>query len=207
MKSLMKLVVLLAVLAFCVPAQGEILVYSKLYNCWEAWEGLGWNVEEWTQKGFLVLDVDFQNGEPNEILQADQIEFEKDGRDKVYWQIEEEFVIERIEVDDEVIWVLEQMDGDEFFAVILMVKGKAKDMNIGLGRGAQREVARTLTGYMLYLNLGMGVDKEMCTYSLRLHSRFTKLANDPEEGNQDFDFARVNIVKAWLTNRGYEEVI
>jgi hypothetical protein len=211
MKTMGKLVMLLAVLAICMPAQGEILIYSKQYNCWWAASAdlAVWNMQSWTQKGFLVLDVEYDSGEIVAINQAEQIEYEKeDDGDKVYWQIEEDYEIERIEVDGEVIWVIEYVYADNpTSAEIIMVRGKPKNKNIGLGRNAKREVARQLTGYILYLDIGMGVQKEMCTMSLRLHSGWTKCANDPEECDQDFDCARLDIVKAWLERRGYEEVI
>ena len=209
MKTMVKLVMLLAVLAICMPAHGEILVYSKLYNCWwaESLDLATWDVEEWTQRGFLTLNVDYDpNGEINDILGAYQVEYERDGRDKWYWDYPEEFGIERIEVGDEVVWVLEYIDvTDTTSAEIIMVRGKTKDMNVGLGRDAKREVARVLTGYVLYLDIGMGVEKEMCTFALRLHGRFTKLANDPDECNQSFECAVLGLVIPWLEQRGYEE--
>ena len=206
MKTLVKLVMLLAVLAICMPAQGEILIYSKLYRCWEAWEDDGWNVDEETQKGFLVLDVEYYQGEIIGIDEAYQVEYWKDGRDKWYWYYPEEYIVERVDVGDEVIWVFEQLDGDEGEAEIIMVRGKSRDMNIGLGRDAQREVARVLNGYVLYLYLGMGVEKEMCTLSMRLHGRFTRLANDPGECDQSFECALFGMVAGWLEDRGYDEV-
>jgi hypothetical protein len=169
---------------------------------------LVWDVEEWTQRGFLVLDVEYYLGEIVGINNAWQVEYEKDGRDKVYWDFQELYEIERVEADGEVIWVLEYINATgETSAEIIMVRGKPKDMNIGLGRDAKREVARVLTGYVLYLDIGMGVEKEMCTFALRLHSPWTRCANDPGECDQDFECAIVDIVFAWLERRGYEHVI
>ena len=210
MKTLAKLVLVLVLFALCVPANGEILIYSKSYHCWEAWEvldnGVDWEVDEWTQKGFLVLDVEYYQGEIIAINSAEQIEYDR--RDKEYWQIKEDFEIERIDIGDEVIWVLEEyeIDTGPDLVAIVMIRGKAKDMNIGLGRDNQREVARVLNGYIMYLYLGEGIEKGMCTMSLRLHSKWTKCANNPEECDQDFECAVFDIVKAWLQRRGYEEV-
>jgi hypothetical protein len=210
MKTLVKLVMLLAVLAICMPAQGEILIYSKLYRCWEAWEvfddGVDWEIDEWVQKGFLVLWVEYdENDEIDEILGSYQIEYEREGRDKWYWHYGEDYIVERVDVGDEVIWVLEEIYGDELEVEILMVRGKPRDINVGLGRDEKREVARALKGNIMYLYLGEGVEKAMCTLSLRLHNKFTKLANDPEEGDQDFEYAVFNVVIAWLEDRGYQE--
>jgi hypothetical protein len=208
MKILAKLVLVLVLFAVCTPAQAEILVYSKIYRCWEAWEvfddGVDWEVDEWAQRGFLVLDVEYYQGEIVGINGAEQIEYDRS--DKEYWQIKEDFIIERIDIGDEVIWVLEDLNQSEGWAELTMVRGRAKDINIGLGRDAKREVARALNGNIMYLYLGEGIYKGMCTMSLRLHGRFTKLANDPEEGEQDFEYAVYDIVKAWLERKGYEEV-
>lgn len=212
MKTLVKLVLALVLFAVCVPAQGEILIYSKTYRCWEASEvfddGVDWIVDEWTQRAFLVLDVDYdEGGEIDDIDGAEQIEYEKDVREKWYWQIKEDFMIERIEVDGEVIWVIEELQGDfePDWVDIMMVRGRAREMNIGLGRDDKKEVARVLNGYIMYLSLGMGIEKAMCTMSLRLQSRWTRLANDPEECEESFDCAVYGIVKDWLERRGYRE--
>ena len=214
MKTMVKLIMLLAVLSICMPAQGEILIYSKLYQCWWAASGdfENWNMDSWTQKGFLVLDVDYDpNGEPNEINYAEQVEYEKeDDGDKVFWQIKEAYEIERIEVDGEVIWVLEYVYGDAFGAEIIMLRGKAKDIRVGLGRDEKREVARVLTGYIMYFYGGMGVQKQMCPIVMRLHGSFTKCANKPEADDgceQDFECAVLDIVKAWLIRKGYVELV
>jgi hypothetical protein len=209
MRVVTKLVILLAVLAICMPAQGEILVYSKLYDCWGASspDMLVWDVDEWMQRGFLVLNVIYVDGDIVEVDGAYQVEYVRDGRDKLYWDYPEEFTIERVEVGGEVIWVLEYILATETTeAEIIMVRGKPRDINIGLGRNEKREVARELTGYWLDLQLGMGVEKQMCTFSLRLHSRFTKLSNHPDECNQSFECAVLGLVIPWLEGRGYEEV-
>jgi len=215
MRTLAKLVMLLAVLAICMPAYGQgeidILIYAKTMDCWEAWWDGDWDTDEDKITGFLVLEVlyDPETGEIQDILDAEQIEYWKDGRNKWYWQIEEEFLIERVEVDGEVIWVIEYIlaeDDDE--AQILMVRGVPKDMNIGLGRDAEdkREVARILKGYSLYLYISEGVEKEMCTITWRLQQRWTRLANHEDECDGDFECAIFDIVKAWLEDRGYDEV-
>jgi len=219
MKTVKKWAMLLALLAICMPAYGQgqvaVLVYAKTINCWEAWEvednGVDWAVEEEHITAFLVFEVlyDGLTGEIVDILDAAQIEYWKDGRDKNYWIFEEEYIIERVDVGDEVIWVLEQLDGDTEpeWGEILMIRGRAREMNIGLGRDEKMEVARTLEGYILYLYLDDGIEKSMCTMSIRLLQRWTKCANDPDEGDGDFDYAIEDIVEAWLQRRGYEEFL
>ena len=215
MRTLVKLIVLLALLAICMPAQGEILVYSKVYHCWGAEEiiddGVDWDIWDYTQRGFLVLDVVFDEfGEVVGIEEAVQIEFwREDLRDKYYYVDGEDFFIERVDDGDEVFWVLEQLYGAEDEAEILMVKGNRPRMiNIGLSRDRddRREVARALSGYWLYLYLGEGIEKEMCTFSLRLHGRFTRLANSPDFGDQDFG-TTIDAIIDWLEDRGYNGIL
>ena len=55
------------------------------------------------------------------------------------------------------------------------------------------------------LYLDDGIEKSMCTMSIRLLQRWTKCANHPDEGNRDFDYAVEQIVEEWLQRRGYEE--
>ena len=219
MKTVTKLAMLLTLLAICMPAYGQgeidILIYAKTINCWEAWEvfdnGADWEIDEEHITAFLVLEVLYNpdTGEILDILDAEQIDYWKVRRDKWYEQFEEEFIIKRVDVGDEVIWVLEQLDGDTEpeWGEILMIRGKARDMNIGLGRNEKREVARTLDGYILYLYLDEGVEKSMCTMSIRLLQRWTVLANDPDVGDSDFEYAIFDIVKDWLERRGYDEVV
>ena len=210
MKTMVKLVMLLAVLVICMPAQGEILIYSKLYKCWwaDSADLENWNIESWTQKGFLVLDVDYDpNGEPNEIIDMEHVEYRKDGRDKWYWHYDEDYIFERIEVGGGVIWVLEYINAtDTTSAEIIILKGKPVDMNIGLGGNAQREVVHVLNGYVLYLDIGMGVEKEMCTMSLRLNGKLTRLANRPNGCDQEFYCALFGAAIGWLQNKGYREI-
>ena len=214
MRTLVKLIVLLALLAICMPAQGEILVYSKVYHCWGAEEiiddGVDWDIWDYTQRGFLVLDVVFDEfGEVVGIEEAVQIEFwREDLRDKYYYVDGEDFFIERVDDGDEVFWVLEQLYGTEGEAEILMVKGKPRVISIGLGREREdrREVARALSGYWLYLYLDEVIDKEMCTFSLRLQGRFTRLANDPDFGDQDFG-TTIDAIIDWLEDRGYNGIL
>jgi len=46
----------------------------------------------------------------------------------------------------------------------------------------------------------------ICNVSFRLHTGWARLANDPDIGNQNFEFADLEIVKAWLEWSGYAEV-
>jgi hypothetical protein len=218
MKTVTKLAMLLAVLAICMPAYGQgevrILVYSKTIDCWDAWEviddGVDWQMDEDRTRGYLVLEVlyDAVTGEIVDVLDAEQIEYWREGRDRFYEPFEEEYTIERVDVGDEVIWVLEYLEADtepDLYAQMLMVRGKTREMNIGFSRDRddRREVARRLDGNILYLYMGEPIEKSMCSMSLRLHHRFTRLANDPDFGDSDFETTVIAIID-WLEDRGYE---
>ena len=207
MRTSVKLVMLLAVLVICMPAQGEILIYSKVMNCFEATEMFTdvWDVYDGVRKGFLIIDVEYDQNEVAGINQAIQMEFWKDKDGKWFFQEDHELDYDRIVVEDDVYLVLEESrtDNEIFF---IMLRGKTKNENIGLGRDAQREVPRLLEGPIIeYYNLDLAYKKTCCA-SLRLLRRWTRRANDPTIGNQDFEYAENNIVKEWLTRHKYNDI-
>jgi hypothetical protein len=207
MKTLAKLVMLLAVLTICTPAKGEILIYSKTMNCFEATEMSTnvWDVYDGVRKGFLIIDVEYDQNEVAGINQAVQIEFWKDKEGKWFLLDNHKFGYERIIFDGDVYLVLEESHTiNEIY--FLMLRGKTKNENIGLGRDAKREIPRLLEGPIIeYYNLSLGYKKTCCA-SLRLLSHWTRQANDLNIGNQDLDYARNNIVKEWLTRHKYIDI-
>ena len=234
MKTLAKFVMLLVVLAFCLPADGEILIFTKTGKCFEAdgerelddGEWL-WGVWEERLTGYLILEVEYdENGEIDYINHAEQVEYWREGRERWYEQFPEWFDVERIEILDRwdrpiVYWVLEAWDtwedeGEEGIWFI-MLRGRARMVNIGLGWADEekREVAAMLEGCCQEWDWweildGPGteyIEKWMCCETLRLHPWWTRLANDPDVGDQDFEFAVFEIVKYWLEWLGYEELI
>ena len=235
MKKLAKLVMLLAVLAFCLPADGEILIFNKTVKCWWAdaqriVDGVDWTWQVGDERitGYLILDVEYdENGEIDYINSAEQVDYWREGRERWYEQEGEGYDVERIEIPGRtelapptVYWVLEDWDtwsngSDGIWFV--MLRGKARMVNIGLGWAAEekREVASVLEGCCQYWENWLDeepipdieyIEKEMCSETLRLHPWWTRLANDPEIGNGDFEFAVFDIVKAWLEWLGYEEI-
>jgi len=206
MKFLVKLIMLLAVSVICTPSQGEILIYTKSMNCFEAIEtdpGV-WEVYDGSRKGFLIIDVEYDLGEIVGINQATQIEFWKDDYGKWFSQNDHNFVYERIVYDDTVYLVLEDFFTDDEL-LIFMYRGKTKVMNIGLGKDEKREVPRALEGSIIEHYDVDFLYKRICCASLRLSSNWTRHANDPEIGNQDFEFAEEDIVKDWLLRHGYDD--
>lgn len=201
MKTLVKLVILLAVLAICMPVEGEILIYKKTVKCWDAIEDEPWDVEEFTIRGYLVLDVNHVNGDV--IVEASaQVEYWKDDDGNKWWDVNEEnFYVIRVE-NDEVEWVLAEADTDpNQQGEITMLKGKARDMNVGFRNNNKREVPRRLSGELQRLWTDEGDWLSICEWELRLKTQWTKWTN---ENRDDINDAINNII-VWLEDRGYEE--
>ena len=238
MKKLMKLVVLLVVLAFCLPAGAQevnngILIFTKTMKCFEA-EGERevegdwlWEAGEERVTGYLILDVLYdEDGQIAEIWGATQIEYWRDGRERWYEHLKEGFEVERIEIEGwagrpMVYWVLENwntwgFDGLEGIS-FKMLRGNARMTNIGLGWAAaeKREVAAMLEGCFQHWERWLDeeptpdmeyIDKSICCETLRLHPWWTRLANDPDIGDRQFEFAVFEIVVAWLERLGYQGI-
>jgi hypothetical protein len=206
MRTSAKLVMLLAVLAIYMPVRGEILIYSKTMNCFEATETVSgqWYVYDGLRKGFLILDVEYDQGEIVGINQAVQIEYWKDDEGKWFLQDYHKFGYERIVYNGAVYLVLEEsyVDGEISF---LMLRGKTKVKNVGLGKDAQAEVPRLLEGSVIEYYDTDYIYKRTCCAKLRLLSHWTRRANDPDIGNQDFGYAEYDIVKEWLTRHKYDD--
>jgi len=209
MKMLSKSAIVLAILAICLPVHGEILIYKKTMKCLMASENdVLWDVDEEKDRGFLVLDVIYDaNGAVSEIRDAEQIDFERNGRYKWYWQEEHWFQFAGIELEKSLLWVLMQKYSNEGGAEIFVMTGKAKDTRIGLGKDERREVAKTIKGDILADWVDSEGIVQICTISLRLQTKWTKQANDENEGDQDFEYAINDIVKAYLEKRGYRHLI
>ena len=204
MKTLTKFVMLLAVLAFCLPADGEILIYTKTMKCFEAeGEALDGDPFDWLWvgderiTGYLILDVVYNgDGTIDFIDDAHQVEYWRDGGERWYEQWWEGYDVERIEVEDRwgrptVYWVLEDWWYDEIangvaweYIGFAMYRGKARMANIGLGwtEAERREVASMLEGCYLYFDWYLDepdeyLEKGTCCVTLRLHPWWTRLAN------------------------------
>jgi hypothetical protein len=212
MKAVVKLLMLLTILAICMPAYGQdgsaILIYAKTMKCFEAYE-IGddiWELFSDTYKGFLVLDVFFLNGEIDGINSAVQIDYWKDDEGKWYSTNFYDLDYEKIEFDGEVWWVLEELnietgpDGVE----VMILNGQARNINAGLGRDAKLEAPPMLQGSIIEF-FPAEPYKLVCCESLKILSCWTRRANDPDKGDRDIKYAIYNIVVQWLERRGFEE--
>ena len=212
-----------------------ILIYSKTLKCFEA-EGEReldngnewlWEAEEERRTGYLIIQVLYdEDGQIEEVGPAVQIGYWRNGRDRWYEFFKEGFDVERIEIEDRagrpvIYWVLENWDTWDYDGVdgisFTMLRGNARMTNIGLGWAAadRKEVASILEGCVQYWERWLDeepepdmeyIDKSLCCETLRLHPWWTRLANDPDVGDGDFEFAVFEIVRAWLEWLGYEEV-
>ena len=88
-------------------------------------------------------------------------------------------------------------------AEIWIMRGKARDADIGLGRDEKRAIARSIKGDIHVAYYGVEGGFQTCEFSIRLNSQWTKQANDVNQGNQDFSYATEDIVEAYLEDNGY----
>ena len=215
MKTLAKLVIVLAVLGFCLPSYGEILVYklTDKATCFEQEDGL-WDVWKETNRGYLVLDVNYND---YTITQAEAICYWKDKGGKKFDQTAIDLELVRVEYDTKVEWVIMEKDieveGETINGNFLMVAGQARDKNIGLE--GNREVATKLSGYNLEDETeDAGRYTEMSKISFTLYSSWTKYANTEDdietekvEGLDGDCDAAVEFIKEYLEGKGYEEEV
>jgi hypothetical protein len=166
-----------------------------------------WEVEDEIVRGYLILDLTYnQNGTPTVVVDANQIEYQVRGRNKWYYQWEHWFDFSEIEMEKGVLWVLMEKYTDDIEGEIFVMTGKARDKRIGLGKDEPRSVAKAVKGEILAdWTTGEGI-LQICEISLRLQSKWTKRANDANEGDQDFDYAVSDIVMAYLDDKGYQYV-
>ncbi len=197
MKTLIKFVILLTVLGICLPAQADILIYSKTTRSWTA-ENTGeddWDIYTDRTKGFLILDVNIPEGRITGIDNAMQIDYGKYGAQR-WTDIEfNNIEIERVGNNNNVQYVLTESDFDNGDFRVMMLAGDAVYYNIGLQN--RQEIPRQLEGYTLQHDLS-DINK-MCEVDLRVQQKFTKQANmQGMNFNEAYD-----MVQDWLRQRGW----
>jgi hypothetical protein len=211
METMKKFLIVPFFLAICIPANGEVLIYKKTIKGIDC-DALDeqWEILEKNNRGYLVLEVTYDYGEEEEtidIVNAVQIDYFKDGQDKWYEVDEHSFGIIRADYNGKVLWILTESQIDQGVGIeILMLRGPAVDSKIGLGKDEPREIPKRLQGNNLsdqHLSLSHVID----TWSilLRLHSQWTKIANNPKRMNGNFDDVVADI-KVGLIDKGYEEL-
>ena len=87
-----------------------------------------------------------------------------------------------------------------------MLKGKSREINVGLGREEKRKVPRLHEDPIIDYYSIEPIDKRICCTSLRLLSMWTRRANDFELGDQNFEYAEYEIIKDCLIRKGYGEM-
>jgi len=207
MKKLFSLLLLLAVY---MPAHGEILIYQKTvrgYDC-NSLDDV-WNVVERRNRGYLVLEIEYDYIEEVKVinvLNAVQIDYFSEDDDKWYEVEEHDFVVKRADYDGKLMWFIMESNIDTWIGVqIQMLQGLAVDSRIGLGKDVLREIPKKLKGNNLndqQLSISHLIDT--WKISLRIHSQWTSIANNPNRINGNFDDA-VTDIEVGLVNKGYEE--
>lgn len=206
MKTLANVVTLLVVLGFCLPSYGDILVYKFSFsgNYYELQDG-EWQMWKKARKGYMVLDFNYGT---HSIEQAEVITYWthwKDQDGKWFQSSPLNLELVRVEYGTKIQWVVMQKNADVVGEEVVggqfvMLTGSVRERNIGVE--VKREVAATLSGYNLFHDVDR--DIEMSKVSLAFYPAWTSWANDPDEGNQDFDAAKQKVV-TYLEARGYTE--
>ena len=195
MKTMARLVMLLVIVTICLPAQGDILIYNKTVK----WEGVEFgepdDVYRETNRGFLILEVTIENGEITSVDNARQIIYGGAGQDKWTDEWTHYFDIYRFEDGNIVGYGLTEFDSDEGYNYAFSVGGLARRQNIG--NADPNEVPKHLVGNAIEHE--PGDFSERGTYDLRLNNCMTRDAN-----KDDMTFGEAyNMVREWLTDRGY----
>jgi len=204
MRTLVKFLMLLVVLAVSLPAYGQgdmaVLVYKKTLNCWDAWEGdpNDWDVEDEKTKGFLILEVLYNpDGTISEVLNAAQIEYGKDDEGKWYEEHGHDFDVFRVVDGRSVEWMLVETNTDDDEGELMMLRGRVRNKKIGIEDASG--VATKLAGNRVGFWTDGDDDIILCSLSLRLHTAWTKCFN---EDGFDIEDA-MNEIEDWLENKGY----
>ena len=207
MRTLARLAVLVVVAALCLPAHGEILIYtSSGSGTWYhlAGDGTG-EVDKETDKGYVVLDVTYNEDGTITVNEAHSIRYWKDNDGKWYEQDElEELEIVRVPDGTKVQWVIVEKGAEDGSAWIVLLAGKASEQDIGAAEN--QEVAKSLKGYILRDETYDG-ERELSMRKMSLkYSGWTKWANDPDGGDGDI-LAAKGYIEDYLEGKGYEEAL
>jgi hypothetical protein len=206
MKALAKSVMVLIALGFCLPSFGEILVYKCTSTGTGIEQNGEWKVQSETHRSYIILEVNYNDFT---VTQAERIDYWKDKEGKWFEQNPMDLELVRVEYGSKVQWgiLLKEIDivEEEVTGNFLITAGSARSRNIGTGEN--REVANTLSGYVLSdttedENREFGMSK----LSLTLYPSWTYWANgeDEDECDQDFDCTRLKI-KEILDEKRYIE--
>ena len=245
MKILAKLITVLIILAACTPVRGEILIYNKVSNGFKAegletpdpndpnFTGFEWSAGEWTSRGYLLLDVEFDsNNQVANINKATQIDYWRRGQNKYYEQTQLNFSIERVDAGDLVYWILTDIHTpQDAQVVILMIRGTAVMNNLGMVSNQHYEaVPSILEGtYIEYLtdidNNLASTHNKIISVTLRLNTLWTRVAylywqdyqktggknfiHDPFEwaqGGMDINGNSFGIIQEWLQRNEYLDI-
>ncbi len=204
-----KLVMLLAVLALCIPAYGEILVYKTKAKIL-AYEYDDPEKLKETYTGYMVLDVNLDD--TGGLLEIE------DKVDIWYWKGSKYYLVDyTFELD---LWLLDlgspwvvlsdfwsylyipiPPDEGYFGQIWAVTSGKGRETNIG--NGEKRRIAKSTKGHCLCEQdgesfLGSG------TVSSRLSTKFTRIGNRANECDGDFEDT-VDAITEYLEGKGYED--
>jgi hypothetical protein len=205
MKMTRMMATALVVLGLCLPSYGEILVYKfSLSGTYYELDGGEWQVSNRTFKGYLVLDFNY---DAHSIDQAEVFTYWRDEDGRQFERSTPDLKVVQVEYGTRTQWVvmetdLEEVGGEVVGGSFMMLTGSVRERNIGVG--VNHKVAATLSGYHLEGTQGAAIVK--LKVSATFYPAWTYWANgdDPGEGNQDFEAAKLK-VETYLDTKGYVE--
>ena len=202
---------LFVIFLFFVPyelADADILIYNMSITGYD-FNGISGNWEGIQKKdrGYLILDIRYDDPEDTiNVVDAKEVVYWKDGGDYLFITDDQNYQITRILYRGNIWWFLTSSYADAVEVQASILNGQSGDVAIDFDKDVTVEVASQLTGRNLSdIQLGIGHYIDMWSIKLRLNSVWTKLANNANNGDGDFDYAVEEIVKAYLIRRGYEQ--
>ncbi len=208
MKFLIKLIVILLFFVLYSQADADILIYKLSITGYDFngvsgdWEGI-----QRKDRGYLVLDIRYDDPEDTiNVVEAREIIYWKDGEDYLFRVYDRDYQITRVLYRDTIWWFLTGSYADAVEVQAMISKGQSKDIAIDFVKDVTVEVASQLTGRNISdSQLGPGHYIDIWSTKYRFYQQWTKLANNENNGNGDFDYAVDEIVKAYLIRRGYQQ--
>ena len=210
MKYILKLTIILLSVVIYSQADAEILIYKSSTRGYE-YNGLSgeWEVIQRKDRGYLIIEIEYIDDEEDErinVLNAEEFLYWKDGRTYYFKDYSRDYEITRVEYKGDILWYLTGSYASSVEVQALISKGRTSDTSIDFNKDDTVEVATKLQGKNLSdIQLGYGHYIDTWSTSFRLHTSWTKLANSPNQGNGDYEYAVEQIVKLYLLRRGYEE--
>lgn len=209
MRFSIKLIVIFLFFVLFSQADADILIYTLSITGYD-FNGVSGNWEGVQRKdrGYLILDIRYDDPEDTiNVVEAKEVIYWKDGDDNLFRVYDRDYQITRVFYKDKIWWFLTGSYASAVEVQALIINGQSGDLAIDFDKSVTVEVASQLTGRNLSdIQLGTGHYIDIWSSKYRFYQQWTKLANNANNGNGDFDYAVDEIVKAYLIRKGYVQM-